>query len=37
MYREDTTFPKPEAEFAAGRVWKWEDVERWAKATGQIR
>lgn len=29
-------FPKPEIELAAGRIWKREDIERWAKDTGRI-
>jgi predicted DNA-binding transcriptional regulator AlpA len=33
--QEDSTFPKPEAELAGGRVWSREAVEKWAKATGR--
>jgi hypothetical protein len=36
-YREDATFPKPEVELAAGRVWKWEEVEAWASTTGRLK
>jgi predicted DNA-binding transcriptional regulator AlpA len=28
-------FPKPEAELEMGKVWKREDVEAWARATGR--
>jgi predicted DNA-binding transcriptional regulator AlpA len=28
-------FPAPVAELAAGRVWRRDDVEAWAKATGR--
>jgi prophage regulatory protein len=30
-------FPVPEAELASGRVWKREDVESWARATGRLK
>jgi predicted DNA-binding transcriptional regulator AlpA len=30
-------FPRPEVELAAGRIWKREDVERWARKTGRIK
>lgn len=29
-------FPTPEVEISAGRVWKREHVETWAKATGRL-
>jgi len=28
-------FPKPEAELEMGKVWRREDVEAWARATGR--
>ena len=30
-------FPRPEVELAAGRIWKREDVERWARKTGRLK
>jgi predicted DNA-binding transcriptional regulator AlpA len=35
LSQEDSTFPKPVAELAAGRVWKRGDIVNWAKATGR--
>lgn len=35
LSQEDPTFPQPVAELAAGRVWKRDDVEKWATATGR--
>lgn len=29
-------FPEPEVVLTAGTVWKRDDVERWAKATGRL-
>ncbi len=29
-------FPPPTAELAIGRVWRRQDVERWARATGRV-
>jgi prophage regulatory protein len=29
-------FPEPLAELSAGRIWRREDVEGWAKATGRL-
>jgi predicted DNA-binding transcriptional regulator AlpA len=37
LVARETTFPAPEVELAAGRIWKREDVERWARETGRIR
>lgn len=31
----DHPFPEPAAILAAGLVWAWPDVEKWAKATGR--
>lgn len=28
-------FPQPEAVITAGRIWRREDVEKWAQATGR--
>jgi predicted DNA-binding transcriptional regulator AlpA len=30
-------FPDPEAELSGGRIWKRDDVERWARETGRIK
>ena len=30
-------FPDPEVELAAGRIWKREDVECWARKTGRLK
>jgi predicted DNA-binding transcriptional regulator AlpA len=35
LAREDPTFPAPEAELSAGRIWKREAVEAWAMETGR--
>ncbi len=29
-------FPEPDAVLTAGRIWKREDVEAWARETGRI-
>lgn len=34
-YRYDD-FPEPIAELAAGLVWAWSDVEKWARRTGRL-
>ncbi|MDQ6949493.1 MAG: DNA-binding protein [Actinomycetota bacterium] len=31
-----TDFPTPEAEISAGRIWRREDVEAWARQTGRL-
>ncbi|MDA8297413.1 MAG: DNA-binding protein [Actinomycetota bacterium] len=36
LARNDSTFPTPVADIAAGRIWKREDVERWARETGRL-
>jgi predicted DNA-binding transcriptional regulator AlpA len=36
LTREDPTFPEPEVELTAGRVWSREAVEAWARRTGRI-
>ena len=35
LVRQDG-FPAAEAVITAGRIWKREDVEAWAKATGRL-
>jgi prophage regulatory protein len=30
-------FPKPEVELSAGRIWRREEVETWARRTGRLR
>ncbi len=35
LSREDSTFPKPEAELASGRVWTRKAIVAWAKAAGR--
>ena len=37
LSKEDPTFPGPEVEIAAGRVWSREAVEKWARKTGRIK
>jgi hypothetical protein len=29
-------FPTPVAETSAGKIWRWEDVIKWLKATGRL-
>lgn len=29
-------FPEPEAVLAAGKVWRTEEIRRWAEATGRV-
>ena len=36
LVRRDPTFPKPEAELIAGRVWKRTNVEAWMRKTGRV-
>ncbi|MDA8296879.1 MAG: DNA-binding protein [Actinomycetota bacterium] len=33
---ESDGFPVPVSEIAAGRIWRREDVERWARETGRL-
>jgi hypothetical protein len=35
LTREDPTFPEPEAELPAGRVWTRAAIMKWAKAKGR--
>ena len=37
LTREDPTFPEPEVELSAGRVWSREAVEAWARANGRLK
>ena len=37
LARGDETFPKPVTEGSYGRIWKRDDVERWARETGRIK
>jgi prophage regulatory protein len=30
-------FPAPDAVITAGRIWRTEDVEAWARATGRLK
>lgn len=30
-------FPRPEAELSAGRVWRRDVIEDWARATGRLK
>lgn len=32
----DPEFPQPAAELSAGRIWRLEDVEAWARRTGRL-
>jgi len=35
--RSHDDFPAPVAELAAGRIWKREEIVRWARATGRLK
>jgi predicted DNA-binding transcriptional regulator AlpA len=37
LVRTDPTFPEPDAEITAGRIWLRDAVEAWAKASGRIQ
>ncbi len=30
------SFPKPIGKLGRSRIWRWRDVERWAKRTGRL-
>jgi predicted DNA-binding transcriptional regulator AlpA len=36
MARSDPEFPAPVAELTAGRIWRLQDIERWARSTGRV-
>ena len=36
-YTERPDFPEPLGRLAAGRVWRWADVEEWARRTLPLR
>jgi predicted DNA-binding transcriptional regulator AlpA len=36
MARNDPEFPQPIAELTAGRIWRLQDIERWARKTGRV-
>lgn len=36
LIRDDTGFPNPVAELAAGRIWLREDIEEWARSCGRL-
>lgn len=36
LFRSHDDFPRPEAELSAGRIWKREAVEAWARRTGRL-
>jgi len=36
LAKNDPTFPAPLAVLSIGRVWKRQDVEKWARETGRI-
>lgn len=35
MVKEDESFPAPEAELAAGRIWERAAIEDWARSKGR--
>ena len=37
LRRRHPYFPPPVAKLSAGLVWDWEEVEKWARATGRIK
>ena len=37
LRRRHPDFPAPVAKLSAGLVWDWEEVEKWARATGRIK
>jgi hypothetical protein len=37
LVTRETTFAAPEVELAAGRIWRRDDVERWARETGRLQ
>ncbi|MDQ1502193.1 MAG: hypothetical protein QOI86_5533 [Actinomycetota bacterium] len=37
ILREDDSFPPPEAELHAGRIWKRSDIEAWARKAGRLK
>ncbi len=36
LIRTRDEFPEPDAVLTAGRIWKREDIEAWARETGRI-
>ncbi len=36
LVQTDPSFPAPEAELSAGRIWTRESIVEWAKATGRL-
>jgi hypothetical protein len=36
LVHDDPTFPPPEAELAAGRIWRSEAIVAWARARGRL-
>lgn len=36
IVKEDESFPRPEAELAAGRIWRRDDIEQWARSRGRM-
>lgn len=35
--RRHPDFPQPIATLVTAMIWDWNDIERWAKATGRLR
>ena len=35
--RRHSDFPAPVATLRLGRIWRWDDVEKWARKTGRAR
>lgn len=35
IVQDDESFPRPEAELAAGRIWSRQDIEQWARSRGR--
>jgi predicted DNA-binding transcriptional regulator AlpA len=35
LIESDPAFPKPAAQLARGRLWRQDDIETWARATGR--
>jgi hypothetical protein len=36
LARRDVRFPRPVRTLRIGRIWRWQDVERWARDSGRL-